>query len=123
MADSNKTTNGNTPAEYYLPTVDALETQDELVLIADMPGVSPDDLEVTVEDGVLTLVGRMAPHAVESRETLQREFVRGDYHRQFRLPRAFATDKINASLKGGVVTIRIPRDEKSKPRKIPIKID
>lgn len=78
---------------------------------------------MTVEDGVLTLVGRMAPQAVESREMLQREFVRGDYHRQFRLPRAFATDKINASMKGGVVTIRIPRDEKSKPRKIPIKVD
>lgn len=123
MADNDKTTNGSAPTEYYLPMVDALETQEELVLIADMPGVRPDDLEVTVEDGVLTLVGRMASQAVESREMLQREFVRGDYHRQFRMPRALATDKINASLKGGVVTIRIPRDEKSKPRKIPIKVD
>lgn len=111
------------PQEYYLPAVDAMETDEELVLIADMPGVGPESLEVTVEEGVLTLHGRVAPRTVETQETLQQEFVSGDYYRQFRLPREFAADKIDASLKAGVVTIRIPRDEKAKPRKIPVRID
>lgn len=110
------------PQEYYLPAVDAMETKDELVLIADMPGTRPEDLEVTVEDGILTLTGAMAAPTVESRETLQREFLRGTYYRQFRVPREFAADRIDATLKAGVVTVRIPREEKSKPRKIPVKV-
>lgn len=121
--------NGNTEknhqaaaTDYYLPAVDAMETSEELVLIADMPGTRPEDLEVTVEDGVLTLTGAMAAPAAEGRETLQREFLRGTYYRQFRLPREFATDRIDATLKAGVVTVRIPREEKSKPRKIPVKV-
>ena len=109
--------------ERYLPAVDALETTDELVLIADMPGVTAENLDVTVEQGVLTLSGHVEPAPVESKEALQQEFLRGDYYRQFRLPREFSTDKMDASLKGGVVTIRIPREERSKPRRIEIRTE
>lgn len=123
MANSEKSPRTSSPAEYYVPGVDALETPDELVLVADMPGVAPENLEVTVEEGMLTLIGRATPPPVEARETLQQEFVRGDYYRQFRTPRSFATDKIDASLKAGVVTIRIPREEQSKPRRIPVRTD
>jgi HSP20 family protein len=120
----NATNSGPTPPqEYFLPAVDALETEDELVLIADMPGVRLEDLEVTVEEGILTLSGQVIAPAVESRETLQQEFLRGDYFRQFRMPRDFAADRINATFKNGVVTVRIPREEKTKPRKIPIKVE
>jgi HSP20 family protein len=95
-----------------------------LVLVADMPGVSPDHLEVTVEEGVLTLHGRIvAEEEPGSRKTLQREFLTGDYYRQFRLPRDFSAEEIGASLKGGVVTIRIARDERSKPRRIPVRAE
>lgn len=107
----------------FLPAVDAMETADELVLIADMPGVAADALDVTVEEGVLTLSGRVTPPAVENREMLQQEFLQGDYYRQFRIPRDFATDKIDASLTGGVVTVRIPRAEQSKPRKITVRAE
>jgi len=109
--------------ERYLPAVDALETQDELVLIADMPGVTAEHLDVTVEQGVLTLSGHVEPAPVESGNLLQQEFLRGDYYRQFRLPREFSADKIDASLKAGVVTVRIPREEKSKPRTIEVRTE
>ncbi|HOI53773.1 MAG TPA: Hsp20/alpha crystallin family protein [Phycisphaerae bacterium] len=112
------------PEEYFLPPVDVMETADELVLTADMPGVSPEQLDVTVEEGVLTLHGRVsAEEEPASRKTVQREFLTGDYYRQFRLPRDFSAEGINASLKSGVVTIRIARDERSKPRRIPVQVE
>jgi HSP20 family protein len=121
---TNENENSSPPSQdYYLPAVDALETQDELVLIADMPGVGAADLEVTVEEGILTMHGRVAPGTMDALEAVQREFVRGDYQRQFRIPRDFQTDKIEAALKAGVVTVRIPREERSKPRKIPIRVE
>ena len=117
-------TKGGEPETYFLPAVDVSETPDELVLVADMPGVAPENLEVTVEDGILTFSGRVPESANEgSRQPVQKEFLSGDYYRQFRVPREFAAERINASLKAGVVTIRIPRDERSKPRRIPIQIE
>jgi len=115
---------GGAPEKYFLPAVDVTETPEELVLVADMPGVAPEDLEVTIEDGILTFSGQVPETAQEgSAEVVQREFLSGDYYRQFRVPREFAAEAINASLKFGVVTIRIPRDEKSKPRRIPIQVE
>lgn len=112
------------PEKYFLPAVDITETPEELVLVADMPGVGPQDLEVTIEDGILTFSGHVAEaDREEAAQVVQREFLSGDYYRQFRVPREFATDRINASLKAGVVTIRIPRDEKSKPRRIAIQVE
>ncbi len=112
------------PQEYFLPAVDITETPEELLLVADMPGVGPEDLEVTIEDGILTFSGHVPEADHEgSAQVVQREFLSGDYYRQFRVPREFATDRINASLKAGVVTIRIPRDEKSKPRRIAIQVE
>ena len=121
MATDRNANDSAAPRQCYLPPVDAMESENELVLIADMPGVRPEDLEVTVEEGILTLSGRVSAPPVESRETLQQEFLRGDYYRQFRMPRDFATDRIDASFKAGVVTLRIPREEKSKPRKIAVR--
>jgi len=112
------------PEKYFLPAVDVTETPEELLLVADMPGVAPEDLEVTIEDGILTFRGAVPEAGPEaSAEMVQREFLSGDYYRQFRVPREFAAEEINASLKAGVVTIRIPRDEKSKPRRIAIQVE
>ena len=111
------------PEEYFLPAIDAMETKDELVIIADMPGVAPGDLEVSVEGDVLTVRGRVQPTAVESLEALHQEFLRGDYFRQFRMPRDFQPDKVQAGLKAGVVTVRIPRQERAKPHRIAIRAE
>jgi len=119
----NEEKKGQAPQEYFLPAVDALETPDELVLIADMPGVAPGGLEVTVDEGVLTLRGRVGASTAETARVLQREFERGDYFRQLRIPRDFLTDKIDATLKAGVVTVRIPRAERSRPRHIPVRVE
>ena len=111
------------PPKYFLPAVDVSESKDELLLVADMPGVAPEALEVTVEDGVLTFSGRIAPGPERGLETVHQEFLKGDYFRQFRLPREFLADKVEAVLKAGVVTIRVPRDERSKSRRIPVRAE
>ena len=59
----------------------------------------------------------------ESRLAVQREFLRGDYYRQFRIPKGFVTDEVDAALKSGVVTISLPREEKNKPTRIAIRIE
>ncbi len=110
-----------TPKEYFLPAVDAFETQDDLILIADMPGVDSGGLEVTVAEGVLTLSGKVASREEAGMETVQQEFLSGDYYRQFQIPRDFVADRVDASLKSGVVTIRIPRAERAKPKRIPVR--
>lgn len=109
------------PSEYYLPDVDIMETPNELIIIADMPGVTSEALEVTVNESILTVAGRVPMRVDAGEKTRHNEFARGDYYRQFRVPREFATGKIHAALNAGVVTIRIPRDERTQPRRIEIR--
>ncbi len=111
------------PGEYFLPDVDIMEAPNELTIIADMPGVSSEALDVTINDNILTLSGRVTMRIDSAQKTLHQEFSRGDYYRQFRIPREFAAGKVHASLNAGVVTVRIPRDERTRPRKIEIRAE
>lgn len=111
------------PSEYFLPDVDVMETPNELLIVADMPGVTPETLDVTVNENILTIAGRVPMRVDAGEKTRHQEFVRGDYYRQFRVPREFATGKIHAALNGGVVTITIPRDERTRPRRIEIRAE
>ncbi len=110
------------PESYFVPATDIYQTDDELVLVADMPGVPPDGLDVRVEGGVLTLRGR-PPQAEKPGEVLLEEFATGEYYRSFQLPGDYDTDKIEASVRQGVLTVRLPKSERLKPRKIEIKTE
>ena len=102
------------------PRIDILETEDELLLLADMPGVLPDDVDVRFENGELTVHGRRTPaHVDKTRASL--EYEAGSYFRTFRLAEHIAADRIQAELKNGVLTLHLPKVEAVKPRRISVR--
>ena len=106
---------------YMQPPVDIYETPEGLVLLADMPGVGPNDLEIRLEDNILTIQGR-AKHAVD-KDPIYREFELGTFFRQFELSDQVDQEKISARLRHGVLIMELPRAEKAKPTQIPIPVE
>lgn len=104
-------------ARYVSPDVDIFETKDGYVLLAEMPGVTKDGLEVTLEGNMLTLVGRRLAEGANG-EMVYRESRPVNYRRMFELDPAIDTGKINARMDQGVLTLELPKAEKVKPRKI-----
>ncbi|PLX99603.1 MAG: hypothetical protein C0623_08875 [Desulfuromonas sp.] len=105
--------------QYINPAVDIFETEDVLTLIADMPGVTKDQLEIDIDQGILSIEAA-ADHGIKG-EALYREFRPSGYYRQFRLLEDFDASKADAELKNGVLTLRLPKAEAAKPRKIAVK--
>jgi HSP20 family protein len=107
--------------EYFQPATDVRETGEELILHFDMPGVSSENVELTVEKGILTVTGKADPE--EQGNAVYRETRIGDYRRVFSLNDSVDTGQINAEMKDGVLTVRITKSEKAKPKRIPITSD
>ena len=105
---------------YITPPVDIFETKDGLKVIADLPGVEQRGLDVRVADGILTLQGRTAHIAPGT--PIEREYELLHFYRQFELPEEVDSDRIGAELKHGVLTLRLPKKEKAKPRRIEVSI-
>jgi HSP20 family protein len=102
------------------PRVDILEREDEVLVLADLPGVKPDEVDVRFEKGELTIHGRRAAgHA--GRASQLREYEATNYFRAFAVAETVAADKISAELKGGVLTVHLPKVEAVKPRKIAVR--
>ena len=104
--------------QYVAPPVDIYETNDGLVVVADLPGVNKDGLSIEVKDDVLTLQGR-TQHAIPGRPVYQ-EFELLNFFRQFQLSDTVDVQKISAELKHGVLTLNLPKSERAKPRKIEV---
>jgi len=104
---------------WFLPTVDIYETPTEIVVRADLPGVTPDGLDVDVKDDTLTITGAVAA-VPEHRKLAYREYDVGGFTRQFRLGQVVDQGKISAKLAGGILTVSLPKVEKARPRKIAI---
>jgi HSP20 family protein len=102
------------------PRVDILETEQEILLLADLPGVRQEDVDVRFENGELSIHGRRVPANIGKKRTLW-EYEPAHYHRAFRLMEDVAADRIDAELKNGVLTVRLPKAEAAKPRKINVK--
>jgi HSP20 family molecular chaperone IbpA len=105
---------------YIVPPVDIYETGEALTVIADLPGVGKDGVDVRVEDGVLTIKGKSdyTPPA----NILLGEFTLQGYYRQFQLTDEVDQNRISAESKNGVLTIHLPKAEKSKPKQIKVKL-
>ena len=102
------------------PRVDILETEQDVLLLADMPGVQPSDVDIRFENGELTIHGRRTASNVDRKRTVW-EYEPAHYHRAFRLTEDVAADKIEAELKNGVLRVRLPKAEAAKPRRIAVK--
>jgi HSP20 family protein len=105
---------------YIQPPVDIYETPEGLVLLADLPGVAPSDLEIRLEDHTLTIQGK-AQHLLTS-EPSYREYELGKFFRQFELSEQVDQGKITAGIKHGVLTLQLPRAEKPQPRQIAVQV-
>jgi HSP20 family protein len=106
----------------YTPNVDIIETSDEYLVVADMPGVASNAIDIQYEQGVLTMHGRVEPRQdEETTNYLLREYGIGDYYRSFQLGEGINPDKIEARFKDGVMELRLPKSESSKPKKITVK--
>ena len=106
----------------WAPRVDIKEYDDKFVLVADVPGVEPKDIDITMEDGVLSLKGARTLEDVEERKNFRRiERSYGSFYRRFSLPETVDGDNIKARAKDGVLTVEIPKLEKVQPRRIEIK--
>ena len=105
----------------WVPLVDVKEEKDHFVIRADIPGVDPKHIEVTMENGVLSIRGERTSESVEEREKYHRmERITGVFHRRFALPDTANPDGIQARGRDGVPEITIPKHEKLRPRRIAV---
>lgn len=112
---------GTRTRERYVTTpVDIYETSEGLVVMADMPGVDQDALDIRVDNHVLTLRG-VARHRAPG-EPIYREYELMNYFRQFELSDRVDESKISAELKHGVLTVHLPKAEEAKPRRINVQV-
>lgn len=106
---------------HWMPAVDIREETDRFVLYADVPGVDPKDIEVTMENGVLTIRGERKLESEEEREGYKRtERARGTFYRRFSLPDSADPERVSARGKNGVLEVTIPKHERVQPRKISV---
>jgi HSP20 family protein len=102
------------------PRVDVLETENEFLLLADLPGVKLEDVDIRFEKGELAVHGRRAYPNPDGRVT-HRESEATNYRRTFAVAETVAADKITADLQNGVLTVRLPKVDQFKPRRVPVR--
>ncbi len=114
--------NSSIATSQWRPAVDIKEEQNRFLIQADVPGVDPKNIEITMENGVLTIRGERSDETKESSEGYTRvERVRGSFYRRFSLPDTADADRIEAKGKDGVLEVIIPKKEVSKPKRITVK--
>lgn len=106
------------PGLLFMPAVDIFENEKKLTIIADMPGVKPKDLEIDLRKDTLSIIGDVEAPENDGETDIVREFRTGRYLRQFTLSEIVDQEKIEASLKDGVLRLKLPKVEKAVPKKI-----
>ena len=113
---------GTREGRYFEPPVDIYETDEALVVRADIPGALPEDVETHLEDSLLTITATVRPVEEKWRPAYQ-EYAVGHYQRQFRLGQQIDQAKISAALKDGVLTLTLPKVDTARPRRIQVKAE
>ncbi len=108
------------PGIVFTPDVDIFENEQEITLIADMPGVAPEDVQIDLQDSVLTISGGVKPFEEADESDVLIEFEIGRYYRQFTLSEVIDQQKIEAKLEDGVLRLTLPKAEKAIPRQITV---
>jgi HSP20 family protein len=110
------------PGVVFSPAVDIFETERELTLMADLPGVKAKDLKIDLNDSVLTLTADETPREGTGEKDVFREYRTGSYYRQFSLSDTIDQSKIEAVMNDGVLKLTLPKVEDATPRKIAVKV-
>ncbi len=115
--------NGETtkPDTYFAPHVDIFETEQEVVVLADVPGVAPEGIDLALEENILTIQAQRSPVQYLGRVILE-EYETGHYLRRFTLAESIDQERIEAALVNGVLKVRLPKLGPSQPKKITVKI-
>ena len=109
------------PARMFLPTTDIYETEQALTVVMEMPGVDKANLDINIENDVLSVAGRIDFSKYENLQPVYTEYNIGHYHRSFNLaPNRVDQEKIKAEIKDGVLTLTLPKAEQAKPRRIAV---
>ena len=109
------------PGPVYTPAVDIFETENAITVLADMPGVKPQDLKIDLHDSVLSLTGRITNVEETGERDVLREYRSGAFHRRFTLSETIDQAKIDAKLTDGVLRLELPKIEKARPRQITVR--
>jgi HSP20 family protein len=104
----------------FIPAVDIYESEQALTLVADMPGVPLENVDIDLDADQLTIRGMVPQKAENNGRVLFKEYTAGDYYRQFTLSNDIDREKIQASMKNGVLKLVLPKAEAAKPRKISV---
>jgi HSP20 family molecular chaperone IbpA len=107
--------------QVFSPRADVYETGEEIVVMADMPGVREDSVDITLEKNVLTIQGKVEAPSREGFQRAYGEFEDGDYERSFALSEGVDRNSIKATVKDGVLRLALPKAKEVAARKIPVK--
>jgi HSP20 family molecular chaperone IbpA len=108
------------PGLTFRPDVDIVERPDAFLVYADLPGVDDRHVEVRLEDGVLSIEAELASGPDPAWTPLYQEYRLGGWQREFRLSEAIDSERIHASMRDGVLEVRLPKSERHRPRQIPV---
>ena len=109
-----------TPMRAFVPMTDIFETENALTVVLEMPGVDRDNIDVSVEHGMLTVEGKINFDKYEGLQPLYSEYNIGPYRRSFRISSRVDQDNIRAEMRDGVITLVLPKAEEAKPRRIKV---
>ena len=106
----------------FAPATDIFENEHSITVLADMPGVKAQDLNIDLRENLLTLTGRVTPPEGQNEADVLREYHTGPFFRQFTVSEAIDQAKIDAKLADGVLRLELPKSEKAKPRQITVRV-
>ena len=109
------------PTRAFLPTADIFEAEDALTVVLEMPGVNRDNVDVNVDNGVLTIEGKIDFNKYEGLHPVYGEYNIGPFRRSFRISSQIDQDKIKAEMRDGVITLTLPKAEQAKSRRIEVR--
>lgn len=110
-----------TEQDYIIPAADIYENENEFILKLEMPGVGKDNVEITLENDYLEILGKVEHEKENDYKVIDREYLVGDYYRRFYVSTKIDRDKINAKMENGILTLTLAKSEEIKPRKIEVK--
>jgi HSP20 family protein len=113
--------NGAITSSWY-PACDVLEDKESVKIVVELPGLTPEDVKLSLENNVLSIRGEKKQQAEERTERVHRyERSYGSFERSFALPTSVDSDKVSASFQNGILTVTVPKAERARPREIPVR--
>lgn len=114
---------GSAITSAWYPACDVFEDKEAVKIVAELPGVKPEDVKLSLENNVLTIRGEKKQQAEERSERVHRyERSYGSFERSFALPSTVDPEQISADYRNGILTVSVPKAERAKPREIPVKV-